>query len=100
VIKFSEDINNLLKDDGWAWLAPWNGNYSSFSKSLQQEMIEAQIVGFEQLGFKKIDLTFLKSRTYGVNGITFNRPIFYKNLKFMPNKFRMPFSKSPWDNYV
>ncbi len=68
VIMFSESIGRILKKDGWAWLAPWNGDCSHLSKSFQQEMIKAQIFGFEQCGFKKLELSYFQSKLYGVNG--------------------------------
>lgn len=79
---FVNSIVDSLQEDGWAWIAPWNGVPKA--KSLSQEQIESQLERQSQLfleaGFNQLALTTAEARKYGINGAVANNVIFVKNL--------------------
>jgi hypothetical protein len=76
------ELRNLIKDDGWAWIAPWNGvpKKRDFSSEEIEHILAIQINTFRKHGFDYIELTEDLSKYYGVHGITANRALFVRNL--------------------
>jgi hypothetical protein len=79
---YVEDLCSLLKPNGSAWIAPWNGmpKNGNLSESEIKELLEIQKQGFSDQGFSIVDITVEKSKYYGVNGTVANNIIFTKNL--------------------
>ncbi len=77
----------LRSDDGWGWIAPWNGVKSAdlpgyaVEDGLKRELAEAQIAAFVENGWSAFALTEAQCERYGVSGATFNRPLFTCNLE-------------------
>ncbi|MEL6510345.1 MAG: class I SAM-dependent methyltransferase [Pseudomonadota bacterium] len=76
-------INKLVVEEGWAWIAPWNGvpKSSDLNEGQLSEILEMQKTAFEDLGFQSTLLTVGQAKKYGVNGTVGNNIIFTKNLK-------------------
>lgn len=81
------DLCSLLKPDGWAWIAPWNGVPKK--ADLKQPQIDAilkqQAELFRGHGFDGYDLGLRLSYYYGVHGDTGNRAVFVRNLRVPPS---------------
>jgi len=79
---FLDALVGLMKPDGWAWLAPWNGVSKAIADQLETIEATARIQHkiFIENGFTAYELTDDQSKKYGVHGSTFNRPVFTKNL--------------------
>jgi SAM-dependent methyltransferase len=80
--RFIDNIVNLLKPDGWAWIAPWNGipKNVTIDQSEIARVLAFQKMRFEEHGFESISLTKTQSKYYGINGIIENNIVFLKNL--------------------
>jgi len=67
-----------IADDGWAWVAPWNGVPKS--KSLSDEKIDSVLMEqrelFESHGFHTRPISLSEAKKYGVNGSIANNVIF------------------------
>ncbi|PLX66976.1 MAG: hypothetical protein C0603_09920 [Denitrovibrio sp.] len=74
----------LIKEDGWSWIAPWNGIPASANLSEDRiiHILEFQKNQFIQLGFDAIEISKEDAIYYGINGSVANNIIFTKNLKF------------------
>lgn len=76
-------LKDLLKEDGWIWIAPWNGIPSSeeISETRVEEILDLQIKLFEEIGCKAIFLDEDSVRRYGVHGKGLgNNVLFTRNL--------------------
>ena len=82
VKRHTDQLCALMKEDAWAWLAPWNGSYHGVPERLRGELLRAQIDSFLAKGFHCLDLNNWQSHRYGVHGLTANRPIFTRHLSF------------------
>jgi hypothetical protein len=87
--KTIEDLDKLLKADGWAWIAPWNGAPKSkpLSKEEIASILEIQNETFRSLGYEVLDVSDKFSRYYGISGAIENHAIFTKNLA-SPSKLK------------
>ena len=77
-----QEIANLIKPDGWAWIAPWNGvpKKANISRKAVDRVLFVQARAFKAVEFSAVDLTETLSRYYGVHGRTGNRALFFLNL--------------------
>lgn len=80
--EYIESINNLMNEDGFAWIAPWNGvpKKTQLSDIEIQRVLALQADLFKEYGFTGINLTKKLTRRYGVHGITANQALFFRNL--------------------
>lgn len=76
---FVARLFSLLKPDGWAWIAPWNGagrhapsSLAATARTQERLMAEHGCIGH--------DLTPELARRYGVTGTVFNHALFVRNL--------------------
>lgn len=81
-IQHINELNKLIKNGGWAWIAPWNGIPKKRDLSLEEieHILTIQISTFKEHGFEYVELTEKLSKYYGVHGITANRALFLRNL--------------------
>ena len=77
-------VNAMVKDGGWAWIAPWNGvpKAQDLSQTAIIETVEKQKTAFEAQGFDCVPLTAKQAKHYGVNGNVQNNVVYIKNLRF------------------
>lgn len=80
--EYIESINNLMKKDGFAWIAPWNGvpKKVKFSDREIQHVLDLQAKLFKEFGFTGVNLTEKLTTRYGIHGITANQALFFRNL--------------------
>jgi hypothetical protein len=80
--EYVESINNLMKADGFAWIAPWNGvpKKAQLSDREIQRVLDLQADLFRDFGFTGINLTKKLTTRYGIHGITANQALFFRNL--------------------
>ena len=85
-LKHIRQIGSLIKENGWAWIAPWNGipKKASLSSAQVSQVLSIQTEEFKRLGFQGFNLTEKLAKYYGVHGSTANRALFLFNLK-VPN---------------
>lgn len=72
----------LMRDDAWAWLAPWNGIPKNVDLNPESiiEVLRTQAGEFAAHGFTVYELSEGLSKAYGVHGATANRALFTRNL--------------------
>jgi len=72
-----------LKDNGWAWLAPWNGLTGNDVDPLKEKstLLELQKNVFRQAGFNCFNLSKHFAIKYGVHGTVQNNPLFIRGLQ-------------------
>lgn len=73
-------LTKLIKNDGWSWIAPWNGISSRESYDLSKERAEFQSYFFKKNGFEEHKLSKVEAMRYGITGNTVNNVIFTKGL--------------------
>lgn len=75
-------ICSLLAQDGWGWVAPWNGISKKYdlNKEKINSILEVQIAAFEKNGFTHKNLTKKEADKYGVAGVVANNVLFTKGL--------------------
>lgn len=78
----TDQLCALMKEDAWAWLAPWNGSYQELPERLRGELLRVQIDSFLAKGFHYFEVNKWQSLRYGIHGLTANRPIFTRHLSF------------------
>jgi hypothetical protein len=83
------ELGKLLKPEGWAWIAPWNGvpKKSELGPVDIEKVLLTQAAVFKDLGFIGVDLSKEYSEYYGVHGNTANRALFLYNLS-LPTKLK------------
>ncbi|MDA8660025.1 hypothetical protein N9M01_07375 [Luminiphilus sp.] len=76
------NLANLVKPEGWAWIAPWNGvpKKDLLSKKEIERVVSLQKELFLSHRFECITLTKRQSEIYGLTGTIENNVIFTKNL--------------------
>jgi hypothetical protein len=76
------EIASLLKTDGWAWIAPWNGPPKRVPLSPDDisQTLQVQADEFARHGFLGFALTDALAKYYGVHGATGNNALFVRNL--------------------
>lgn len=83
---YFKNLLNLIKDDGWGFIAPWNG--LSQSHNLSAAEIESTLNRQRSIalsaGFSIYLLPERINNNYGLGGITEDKPLFIKNTK-IPN---------------
>lgn len=79
-------ICSLLRDDGWGWIAPWNGipRNDGLTETEIATSLSVQISEFIAHGFNSFEMPILLAKYYGVHGLTANRALFVRNLP-VPN---------------
>jgi hypothetical protein len=70
-------LMEMLAPGGWFWFAPWNGGDSTSSIATR-----VQWDRFHYHGCVCVELSEEESIKYGVHGVTHNRPLFTKNLRW------------------
>ncbi|MCG8601800.1 MAG: class I SAM-dependent methyltransferase [Verrucomicrobiales bacterium] len=80
--KFLDSLTNMIGEDGWSWLSPWNGVPRGITENSAAEF---QRNYFIEKGFSVYELDVEQSKVYGVHGKTYNRPIFTRNLPEVSN---------------
>lgn len=79
---FCVRLDALLKPSGWGWIAPWNGPVDLYEPEQMQAVAGAQIETFTRLGWTHHELEEDEARYLGVHGVTYNRALFTKNLRW------------------
>ena len=81
---FIDSLCAMLKPNGWAWIAPWNGipKNAEISKPRISEVLNLQKSYFENRGFATCQLSERESRDYGVHGKVANNCVFTRNLNW------------------
>jgi hypothetical protein len=79
-------LADLLRPDGWAWIAPWNGARIAMGLAPSQrvEALCVQREAFVAVGFEVFELSEDLTIRYGVHGLTANRPLFTRNVTAPP----------------
>ena len=81
-------ICELVKDDAWGWIVPWNGIPKTITKKEEIKLIlKTQKDTFAKYGFKCYELERKNCIKYGVTGVVSNTPLFIKNLN-IPNNIK------------
>lgn len=77
-----ENIANLLFDDSWGFIVPWNGASPSLNLTsiMEQEILEIQKKIFEQGGFYLCEMSEEKAKYYGIFYPGQKPTLFLKNL--------------------
>lgn len=74
-------INEMLKPNGWGWIAPWNGlPKKRWENRDPQEFLDSQAESFGECGWIAYDLPEELTMRYGITGSVLNHPLFVKNL--------------------
>jgi Methyltransferase domain len=83
---FVAKLDSLLKPNGWAWLAPWNGLTPDLHVSHEsaKHILETQSRLFRDFGFTELELSEAQTKRYGVHGRVENSVIFTKNIGSVP----------------
>jgi hypothetical protein len=79
---YTQQLDGLLKSDGWGWIAPWNGPVGVYPKAVMDAIAQRQVDAFRRLGWDCYELSEEQATRFGVRGITHNRPLFTKNLRW------------------
>lgn len=79
-------IDDLLAENGWAWVGPWNGvpKKANLDEFTIEKTLDLQHRYFNDLGFDRHELSVEQTKYYGVSGHVANHVIFTKNLKWRP----------------
>ncbi len=82
VIPYISSLCEILKANGAAWIAPWNGipKKAVLSKAQIDRLLELQVEGFSNHGFDSIKISQEKAVYYGINGNVANNVIFTRNI--------------------
>lgn len=86
LVDHTHQICNLMKDNAWGWIVPWNGIPKGKSLEVESDLdflnniFSVQLDTFAEYGFQCYQLDREHSVRYGVTGKTFNTPLFLKNL--------------------
>ena len=75
-------IHAVLTEDGWGWIAPWNGlgKDDDMSARSVDEMLEAQTAAFLDCGWTALDVPVAVLPRYGLTGRVRNHMLFVRNL--------------------
>ena len=77
-------ISSMLKKNGSAWIAPWNGlNKKLLNKKQINHLLDFQIKSFKKVGFNAYYPSKSEINRYGINGMVENNIIFFKNINFI-----------------
>ncbi|MCB1878786.1 MAG: methyltransferase domain-containing protein [Gammaproteobacteria bacterium] len=81
-LEFVDRVASLVKPEGWAWIAPWNGapKSANLGQSDIAKILDRQASQFKKHGFDAFNLTPELAVRYGVNGVVANNAIFLKRL--------------------
>ncbi len=76
------DLCSLLFEEGWGWVAPWNGVPKKIVKDKEHiaKMLDTQREIFISNGWTAKDLTKAEIAHYGVNGSVANNVLFLRNM--------------------
>jgi len=80
VVQHVSDTVALMKPNGLAWIAPWNGVPKAMTDADAEPLLAAQHESFIAAGFEALELDKDQSRHYGVHGKTANRVVFWRGL--------------------
>lgn len=77
-----ENIANLISDDGWGFIVPWNGVSPSLNLTAtrEQEILQLQQQAFEDQGFCLCEMSEEKANYYGIFYPNQKPTLFLKNL--------------------
>ena len=74
-------IDDMLRPDGWGWVAPWNGRPGTLADdALARGLLDAQARAFAGRGWRVIRLEPEQAAWYGLSGRVDNHVIFVRNL--------------------
>lgn len=84
---------SLLQDNGWGWIAPWNGvpKHAGLSAARIEAILTTQADAFREHGFSAFNLTETLARYYGAHGTTANLALFVRNLAIPSSVMRRAF---------
>lgn len=76
--KFVDEVASSISENGWAWIAPWNGVPKSKDLSENEiiQLLDRQKELFISKGFKVIEIAQSDAKKYGINGTIANNIIF------------------------
>lgn len=82
VYKRTNEFINILKPNGWGWIAPWNGIPKVLQEkpALVAKLELAQRTAFLDAGWNIIELSSSLAKHYGMGGNVTSNPIFIRNL--------------------
>jgi len=74
----------LLRTDGWAWIAPWNGIPTGLDHDDPRvaTILQHQAAAFVGAGFRAWEVDPERSKYYGIHGVTANHVLFTRGLDF------------------
>lgn len=77
-IQFVDEVSASISDEGWAWIAPWNGvpKAKNLSDSDIHKMLNEQRDLFEAKGFVTLEISDSQAKKYGIHGTIANNVIF------------------------
>ncbi len=77
-----KNIANLLRDDGWGFIVPWNGVSPSLNLTtvMEQEILQLQQTVFEEQGFSLCEISEETAKYYGIFYPKQKPTLFLKNL--------------------
>lgn len=79
---YSKTIAELLSEDGWAFITPWNGVSSSLNLTAtrEEEILQVQQKAFEDQGFNLCELSEEDAKYYGIFYPNQKPTLFLKNI--------------------
>ena len=79
-----QNLDGMLKPDGWGWIAPWNGprpEHAAVPDAIHR-FLDCQQNAFQGCGWSVHHLSEERAAYYGVNGKVANHALFLKGLSF------------------